>query len=77
MKTVHAIYEKGVFRPTRKVDLPERCKVTFVPQVVQRKGNKANAKAKAMAMEKIFEILSHSYDTGIRDLAARHNEHQP
>ncbi len=26
-KTIHAVYENGVFRPTEKVDLPDRCEV--------------------------------------------------
>ena len=25
--TIHAIYENGVFRPTEKVELPDRCEV--------------------------------------------------
>jgi predicted DNA-binding antitoxin AbrB/MazE fold protein len=25
MKTIHAIYEDGVFRPTEAVGLPDRC----------------------------------------------------
>jgi hypothetical protein len=28
-------------------------------------------------MEEIYEILSLRFDTGERDIAARHNEHQP
>lgn len=31
MKTIHAIYEGGVFRPTESVDLPEHCIVRFEP----------------------------------------------
>jgi hypothetical protein len=34
MKIVHAVYEKGVFRPTSDVSLPERCEVEFEPRVV-------------------------------------------
>lgn len=26
-RTFHAVYENGVFRPTEKVDLPDRCEV--------------------------------------------------
>jgi predicted DNA-binding antitoxin AbrB/MazE fold protein len=26
-RTIHAIYENGVFRPTERVDLPDRCEV--------------------------------------------------
>lgn len=31
MKLVHAIFERGVFRPTESVDLPEGCEVDFEP----------------------------------------------
>lgn len=31
MKTISAIYEGGVFRPTEPVDLPERCPVRVEP----------------------------------------------
>jgi predicted DNA-binding antitoxin AbrB/MazE fold protein len=71
MKTVHAVYEKGVFRPTERVDLPEHSEVEFEPRQVDGTTNKARA------LDEIHKILSRSYDTGIRDLAARHNEHQP
>jgi len=71
MKTVHAVYENGVFRPTEEVRLPEHCMVEFEPRPVNGAANKAKA------LERIHEILSRSHDTGIKDLAARHNERQP
>ena len=71
MKTIHAVYEKGVFRPLENVELPERTEVEFEPRVVN------GQPARADAMEKIYKILSERYETGERDLAARHNEHQP
>lgn len=71
MKTVHAVYEQGVFRPTETVLLPEHCEVEFEPRPVD------DATKKALAFEEIHRILSRSHDTGIPDLAARHNEHQP
>jgi len=73
MKTVHAVYENGVFRPTERVDLPEHSEVEFEP----RRVNGVTDEAKAKAMEEIHRILSESAETGIPDLAARHNEHQP
>jgi predicted DNA-binding antitoxin AbrB/MazE fold protein len=33
MKTIHAIYEEGVFKPTEPVDLPEHCRVTVAPAI--------------------------------------------
>ena len=34
MKTIHAVYEKGVFRPLGAVQLPERAEVEFEPRLV-------------------------------------------
>ena len=31
MKTIHAVFEGGVFRPIEPVDLPEHCQVQFDP----------------------------------------------
>ena len=69
--TVRAIYENGVFKPSEKVDLPEKAEVVFEPRLVP------TDKAPTHAMGRIYEILSRSYDTGRTDLAERHNEHQP
>ena len=43
----------------------------FEPKVIG--GEKSNGGD----MRGIIEIMSRSYPTGDRDLAARHNEHQP
>ncbi len=32
MKTIHAIYANGVFRPLERVDLPEASEVEFEPR---------------------------------------------
>lgn len=70
MNTVHAVFENGVFRPTEKVDLPERCEVAFEPRLVR-------PPAEAAALERVYAVLSERYDSGEKDVAARHNEHQP
>jgi predicted DNA-binding antitoxin AbrB/MazE fold protein len=71
VKTIHAIYERGVFRPLETVELPERCEVEFEPrQVKPADGNDENLSA-------IYAILSERYESGEKDTAARHNEHQP
>ena len=69
MSTIHAIFEDGIFRPTGPVELPERCEVVFEPRVVEERGESD--------MAEIYEVLSHRHDTGIPDLAARHDEQQP
>ncbi len=70
MTTIHAIYENGVFRPTEPVDLPPLSKVKLEIHPL-------SATPKTAHLDEIYEILSRSYDTGVPDLAARHNEHQP
>ncbi len=34
MKTIHAIYENGVFKPTEPVNLPEHCNVRVEPETL-------------------------------------------
>ena len=70
MKTIHAIFENGVFRPLEKVDLPERCEVEFELRTVKEVSSPDH-------LDRIHDILSRSYHTGETDTAARHNEHQP
>ena len=74
--TVKAIYENGLFRPVEPVNLPEKAVVelnfsTTGPAAEQE------SPADRRAREEVLEILSHSYETGQTDTAARHNEHQP
>lgn len=71
MKTVHAVYEHGVFRPLQGVELPEHTEVEFEPKIISR------PRAYAKARKEIYSILSERYKTGVKDLAARHDEHQP
>ncbi len=33
-KTIHAVFENGVFRPVESVDLPEKSVVEFEPRLV-------------------------------------------
>lgn len=71
MKTIHAVYEEGVFRPLEKVELPERTKVEFVPKIVEPPHQNYGS------MTGIIEVMSQEFETGRHDLAAHHNEHQP
>jgi predicted DNA-binding antitoxin AbrB/MazE fold protein len=70
MKSIVAIYEQGVFRPTEPVDLPENSLVEFQPMVLGQQDD-------ANHLDRVFEILSRRHDSGRHDIAARHNEHQP
>lgn len=71
MKTIHAIYESGVFRPVEKVELPERTEVEFEPRPVAQQEDQNGH------LNGIYDILGERYQSGERDVAARHNEHQP
>lgn len=68
MKTIHAIYENGVFRPLEAVELSEGAAVEFEPRV---------SKDRERLLDEVYEILSHRHNSGETDVAARHNEHQP
>ena len=71
MKTIHAVYESGVFRPLETVELPERTEVEFEPRrVAQPEDHNGH-------LDGIYAILSERYESGEHDVAARHNEHQP
>ena len=72
MKTVHAIYEHGVFRPTEPVDFPEGSRV-----VVEAEPPAQIPPIDAEGLNEIYAILSRRYRSGATDTAERHNEHQP
>ena len=69
MKSIHAIYENGVFRPLEPVELPEHARVLVEPE--EPTGGASDAQ------KEIDEILSRRYRSGHHDTAERHNEHQP
>jgi predicted DNA-binding antitoxin AbrB/MazE fold protein len=71
MKTIHAVYESGVFRPLEMVELPERTEVEFEPRPV------AQPKDCNGTLDDIYAVLGERYQSGEHDVAARHNEHQP
>ncbi len=80
MKTIHAIFENGVFRPTEPVNLPEGCEVTVelsTPQSSQPQPDDPAFAHLQPGLRRIYATLSHRYDGGAPDAAARHDEHQP
>ncbi len=70
MKAIHAVFENGVFRPTEAVELPDHCEVEVVVTVIK------SVKA-AETLDSVYAILGQRFDSGDRDVAAKHNEHQP
>ena len=67
---IRAIYEHGVFRPINPVSLPESTEVTILPPSGLTPVLGCNS-------DELYAILSERYNSGDREGAARHNEHQP
>jgi predicted DNA-binding antitoxin AbrB/MazE fold protein len=70
MKAIHAIYERGVFRPLEAVDLPETTEVLIDPRPVLPAASPA-------ARARVLAALAQRFDSGESDVSVRHNEHQP
>ncbi len=71
MKTIHAIYENGVFRPTTPVNLPEGSEVRIEPEPM------SETAGPSPHLGRIYELLSQPEDTGDPHLSTGHDEHQP
>lgn len=67
---IHAIYENGVFRPVQPVDLPDRCEVEVEVRSIKTEPQRPS-------LDDVYAILSERFDSGERDVAAHHDEHQP
>jgi predicted DNA-binding antitoxin AbrB/MazE fold protein len=71
-----AIYEGGIFRPTEPVQLAEGSKVNIEIPVKPNHDEPRTPEEKAH-FDRVYEILSRRFDGGEKDIAERHNEHQP
>ena len=69
METFHAIFENGVFRPTAPVPFPDKSEVKIEAELVKDE--------LVQDLDAIYAVMSQRHNTGERDLAERHNEHQP
>jgi predicted DNA-binding antitoxin AbrB/MazE fold protein len=67
---IHAIYERGVFRPTEAVEIPDQSEVEVEVRVLKEGPGKPS-------LDDVYAILSERYDSGEHDVAERHDEHQP
>ena len=74
--TLRAIYRNGVFKPAGPVDFPEESEVELEAKLLAPGGCDERGREE-QAQKEILDILSHRYNTGQTDTAARHNEHQP
>ena len=72
--TIHAVYERGVFRPLEPVVLPERTRVLVIEEPPSRLPQISQENQEA-----IYGILRRRFDDpdSPGNLAERHNEHQP
>src|SRR5437667_12274929 len=75
MKTIHAVFENGIFRPTEPVHLPEGTRV----EIATPENATAPPETAAMSdgLKRIYAILGERFSSGRTDIAARHDEHQP
>jgi predicted DNA-binding antitoxin AbrB/MazE fold protein len=69
-RTIHAIYENGVFRPTEAVEIPEKSTVEFEVRLIKEG-------PKSPSLDDVYAILGVRFNSGEHDVAERHNEHQP
>jgi hypothetical protein len=74
METIRGIVEHGRIRLITTHSLPQGAEIEFEPRLVQDKPGPASLGCNSA---ELYEILSRSHDTGIPNLAERHNEHQP
>ena len=72
MRTIPAIDENGVFRPTTPVDLPEGTEVRIEPRP-----SGEPASPSPHLKRHYYELLSQAEDTGNPALLRGHDEHQP
>lgn len=76
MKTIQAVYEDGVFKPTEPVNLPEHSlvKIEIGQGAIASNGQTAE---RDPSLDRIYSILSERYDSGDPHGSERHDEHQP
>ncbi len=74
--TIRAVFENGVFRPTEKVEIPDRCEVEIDVRRVEPRSPTPPAQM-SEGLARIYEILGRRHSSGYTDTAERHNEHQP
>jgi len=78
MKTIRAVYENGVFRPTESIELPENSLVEFEPRALEQvPSSSPETQSQRDAMRGVYEILSRRHQGDDPEISARHNEHQP
>lgn len=78
MNAVHAIYERGVFRPLGPVSIPEGSEVWFEPWIPPLPGPSTPRESVSdEELDALYAILGRSHDLGVTDFASTIDEHQP
>lgn len=79
MKTIHATYQNGVFRPKESVELPENSLVEFEPRLVEPgiADMIKNVAETDPGLAAIYEVMARRHSSGHSDTAAPHNEQEP
>ena len=71
VRSVAAVFEKGVFRPITPIELPEGTRVIVETEEV------ASERIRA-ARHRVYDILARSYETNEpSNVLESHNDHQP
>ncbi len=75
--TIRAVFEKGVFRPTVPVKLPEGAVVDI--EVIEEAVDVCSLVPPGTdeGLIQAYEILGRRFNSGRHDTGERHNEHQP
>ena len=78
MPIITAIFEKGIFRPVNPVMLPEGSPVQVeIPAPSNEATPPERTPEEEAHIDRVYEILSRRFDGGEKEIAARHDEHQP
>lgn len=74
METIRGIVDHNVIRLVTPIPFPEGSEIEFEPRMVR---SEHNAPPLGCNSPELYEVLSHRYDTGEHDLAARVDELDP
>ena len=77
MSAIPAIFEHGIFRPLAPVELPDGTQVQIE---VSMRGSVApphRSPEEEAHIDRVYGLLSLRFNGGEKDVAERHDEHQP
>lgn len=74
METIRGIVDHNTIRLVTPISFPEGSEIEFEPRMV---GGADGAPPLGCNSAELYEVLSHRYDTGEHDLAARVDELDP